>query len=227
MRFSEQDYIVTLRKEFENNANVERAKTNEQYMRNKFSYYGIRSPLRNEIQKPFLLKSQLPEKDKLARVVKNLWSQEKRDFKYFAIDLCKKYMRDIEPDDIALYEMMISTESWWDTVDLIASTLVGEYLKKYPERRWELVEKWLNSGNLWLQRTSLIFQLKYKDAVDPQILEHAINETNGTKEFFLNKAIGWSLRGYARYEPDWVLDFVENHELSNLSRREALKHLGK
>ncbi|MFY8132369.1 MAG: DNA alkylation repair protein, partial [Bacteroidia bacterium] len=39
------------------------------------------------------------------------------------------------------------------------------------------------------------------------------------------KSIGWALRQYARTSPDWVLDFVEKHPLSNLSKREALKHL--
>jgi 3-methyladenine DNA glycosylase AlkD len=47
------------------------------------------------------------------------------------------------------------------------------------------------------------------------------------KEFFLRKAIGWSLRQYARYNPQWVIDFVHRHEadLSGLSKREALKRL--
>ena len=44
-------------------------------------------------------------------------------------------------------------------------------------------------------------------------------------EFFIRKAIGWALREYARVAPDWVLAFASTHELSPLSRREALKHL--
>ncbi|HEV2968246.1 MAG TPA: DNA alkylation repair protein, partial [Candidatus Dormibacteraeota bacterium] len=42
---------------------------------------------------------------------------------------------------------------------------------------------------------------------------------------FLRKAIGWALRDYARTDPAWVRSFAETHELSPLSRREALKHL--
>jgi DNA alkylation repair enzyme len=44
-------------------------------------------------------------------------------------------------------------------------------------------------------------------------------------DFFLRKAIGWALRDYARTDPAWVRSFAETHELSPLSRREALKHL--
>jgi 3-methyladenine DNA glycosylase AlkD len=43
----------------------------------------------------------------------------------------------------------------------------------------------------------------------------------------LRKAIGWSLRQYARSNPQWVIDFVHRYEteLSGLSKREALKRL--
>ena len=47
----------------------------------------------------------------------------------------------------------------------------------------------------------------------------------GDSDFFLRKAIGWALRDYARTDPAWVRSFAETHELSPLSRREALKHL--
>nr|WP_304440863.1 MULTISPECIES: DNA alkylation repair protein [unclassified Corynebacterium] len=44
-------------------------------------------------------------------------------------------------------------------------------------------------------------------------------------EFFIRKAIGWALRDHARRDPEWVRDFVRDHELAPLSQREALKHL--
>jgi hypothetical protein len=44
-------------------------------------------------------------------------------------------------------------------------------------------------------------------------------------EFFIRKAVGWALRERAKLAPDEVRRFVETHEVSPLSRREALKHL--
>ena len=46
------------------------------------------------------------------------------------------------------------------------------------------------------------------------------------EEFFIRKAIGWALREYFRADPKSVKEFVKNNEtkLSNLSKREALKH---
>ncbi len=49
------------------------------------------------------------------------------------------------------------------------------------------------------------------------------------QEFFLRKAIGWTLREYSKSRSDVVIDYVEKHSqrLSNLSKREALKILKK
>ena len=81
----------------------------------------------------------------------------------------------------------------------------------------------MKSDNIWLQRTFLIFQLKYKEEININLLTDYILQLKDTKEFFINKAIGWILREYTRTNPEWVIDFVNKHELSNLSKREALK----
>ncbi|HFK6935876.1 TPA: DNA alkylation repair protein, partial [Listeria monocytogenes] len=47
-----------------------------------------------------------------------------------------------------------------------------------------------------------------------------------SKEFFIQKAIGWALRQYAKVDIGAVRQFVNSHSLAPLSRREALKHIG-
>jgi 3-methyladenine DNA glycosylase AlkD len=79
---------------------------------------------------------------------------------------------------------------------------------------------------MWLQRSSLLFQKKYKQATDTKLLSKYIKHLSSSNEFFIRKAIGWILREYAKTNPEWVKRFVEsNSDLSPLSRREALKHL--
>jgi 3-methyladenine DNA glycosylase AlkD len=68
--------------------------------------------------------------------------------------------------------------------------------------------------------------LNYKSETDFNLLCEIIRENLGSKEFFINKAIGWALRQYARTDPKAVKKFVkETKELNPLSRREAMKHL--
>jgi len=132
-------------------------------------------------------------------------------------------LKKIEFQDIELFELMITNKSWWDTVDLITTNLVGNYFKLFPEQIIPITKIWIESDNIWLQRTCLIFQLKYKEEIDTDLLTDYILQLKDTKEFFINKAIGWILREYTRTNPEWVIDFVNKYELSNLSKREALK----
>ncbi len=219
------EYLDTLTSEFENAANPTKAIDQKRYMRDQFEYYGLTSPQRREILKPFLAKAYLPPKKDLQKIVKTCWKKPQREYYYFAQELTQKYIKQFEKSDIELLEHMIVNKSWWDTIDFIASNLVGPYFKKFPEQIEPTVEKWLDSKNIWLQRSTLLFQLKYKDKLDVALLENIISRLLGTKEFFINKAIGWILRSHSRVNADWVVDFVERTELSNLSRREALKLL--
>jgi len=218
-----EDFIETLALELQKNANVKIAIEQKAYMRNQFEYYGIKTPQRREIQKPFFVKQFLPKKREAVQIVKALWNKPHRDYQYIAQELMFKYSQQFEEKDMAILEFMVVNKSWWDTVDFIATKLMGAYFKTYPKKRKAFVTKWLKSNNIWLQRSALLFQLKYKEELDTRLLEYTIEPLLGSKEFFINKAIGWLLRDYSRVNPQWVLDYVHNTALNSLSSREALR----
>jgi len=122
-------------------------------------------------------------------------------------------------------EQLIVQKSWWDTVDGLASWIIGTYFQLYPQTVVGVTEKWMNSGNMWLQRTSLIFQLKYKKNTDTQLLSNYILRLADRKEFFIRKAIGWVLREYSKTNKQWVKNFIQTNKLSALSYREASKYV--
>ncbi len=218
-------YLSEIETVFKNHADPENATGQKAYMRNLFDFYGIKSPVRKEIQRPFLTKKNLPPKNEADFIIKELWDKPQREFQYFGMELLNKYSKQFNAKDLALIEWTITHKSWWDTVDFIAANVAGPYFLKFPEQRDTSVKQWINSGNLWLQRTTLLFQLKYKNKLDTGFLEYVISELNGSKEFFINKAIGWILRQYSKTNPQWVIDFVNRTELDPLSKREALKRI--
>ena len=61
----------------------------------------------------------------------------------------------------------------------------------------------------------------------PGSLYAVIEPSLGSKEFFLQKAIGWALRQYAWTDPREVRRYirVNANRLSALSKREALKNI--
>lgn len=83
------------------------------------------------------------------------------------------------------------------------------------------------SASFWMHRTAILFQLKYKESTDEQLLFRLCREYAGESEFFMRKAIGWALRQYSKTDPDAVRKFIHSVTLSPLSIKEASKYLGK
>ena len=194
------------------------------YMKGKFEYAGITSPERKRLLKQVFQGYQW-ERNELLDFVRKCWDCEIRELQYVAMDILRKSQKLLTIEDLDFVEQLLIQKSWWDTIDGLAVNTVGYILKGDMEVRSAWVVKWANSDNIWLRRTAILHQLKYKDLIDIPLMEMSLDKANGTKEFFLNKAIGWMLREFARLNPDYVRDYVETHSLSNLSRREALKHL--
>ena len=217
------EFINTLEIEFEKHKNAKIALEQKAYMRHQFEFYGLKATVRREIQKPFFIKEYLPQKSEIEHIIKTLWEKPEREYQHFAQELAFKYVKQLELKDINLFEFMVTNKSWWDTVDFIANKLMGEYFKTFPNQKEKYVTKWLKSDNMWLQRSALLFQLKYKNKIDTVLLSSTINSLLNSKEFFINKAIGWVLREYSRTNPNWVIEFVNNTELSTLSKKEALR----
>jgi 3-methyladenine DNA glycosylase AlkD len=217
-------YIVPLQKEFLAHVDSENSLQMSKYMKNKFVFFGIKSPLRKDLLKEFLKLYGLPPVTAMPEIVRFLWQQPQREYQYVAIDLLEKFAKKQEQGWLLLFEELVITKSWWDTVDLLAAHCVAAYFNKYPDQKLAIIEKWLLSENMWLQRTCLLFQLNYKKQTDEALLFGCILRLAESKEFFIQKAIGWALRQYARTNPQAVLSFTESAKLKPLSLREALKH---
>ncbi|MCJ8008816.1 DNA alkylation repair protein [Lederbergia wuyishanensis] len=220
-----ENFIANLSEIYEVNRNQENATAMEQYMKNLFPFLGIRSPERKAISADWLKSVGVVPNEALSPFIKELWGKPEREYQYIALDYLVKKKKYLLETDIELMEYLIVTKSWWDTVDLIASHLVGELFSKHPHLIKTYGEKWIASDNMWLQRTMILFQLKYKNKTDEQLLYSYISRTSHIDEFFIQKAIGWSLREYSKTNPEAVAQFIETHELSNLARREGSKYV--
>jgi len=210
---------------FAANSDTEYAKQQSAYMRNKFEFYGLSSPIRKELVKDFLSKNFLIHQPNIDKLLKELWDMPQREFQYTAGEIIVKLANEKAVGYISNYEYFISHKSWWDTVDLIAPNAVGQHFQIYPQIILATVDKWIKSENIWLQRSALLFQLKYKKQVDLDLLFSIINSLKHSKEFFVQKAIGWVLRECSKTYPEKIIEFVEYTKLATLSEREALKYL--
>jgi len=212
-------------KVFSENADESQSEPMSAYMRNLFPFLGIKSKDRKELQREIAEKTGYTKKPFSEAFVRRLWELQEREYQYFAIDYLISKSRTLERDHINLVQELITSKSWWDTVDALASNVVGRLCSKYPDIQRKEILQFSESDNIWLIRTSILFQLKYKDKTDTNLLATVIEENAGTGEFFIDKAIGWALRQYARTDEEWVLEFLNTHTLAPLSVKEAGKHL--
>ena len=219
------DFIYPLAARYRTQANPVYAQSMSGYMRYQFEFFGIKQPQRRIIDKQFLKEYGLPAIPVLEQLLPELWQLPERDFQYFAIELaaaCKYYQH---KTSLPMIEQLIVQRSWWDTVDAISSLLVAPYFRHFPEQMHQTAHQWIESDNIWLQRTAIIFQRKYKGQTDRELLFSMIRRQAASKEFFIQKGIGWALREYAYMYPEIVRAFVATQPLSNLSRREALRRI--
>jgi 3-methyladenine DNA glycosylase AlkD len=155
-------YLQPITALYQQAANPADAAFMKKYMKDQFEYFGIRAPQQKEIRTHFFKTYGLPDPAEVPEMIQELWIQPEREYQYFAIDLSEKVLKKMGEDAIETIEFMVVNKPWWDTVDWIASHHAGTYFKIFPEKIPETTGAWMDSGNMWLQRTALLFQLKYK-----------------------------------------------------------------
>jgi 3-methyladenine DNA glycosylase AlkD len=220
-------YTKSLQKHLRQNADPAKAAPMKSYMRNQFAYLGIQSPQLAELNKVFIEEYGLPVLADLEAILRDLWSLPEREYQYAALGYLQRMEKELPSDFIQVMEFLLVTNSWWDTVDSLAGGTIGYHFKRFSRVKEKYIARWRKSENMWLRRTTLLFQLGYKKDTDFALLCDLIRENLGSKEFFINKAIGWSLRQYSRIDPQGVRYFVAQTPLHPLSKREALKWLEK
>lgn len=218
-------FIIPLQRELEISADPVRAEKQRKYLKGQFEFFGIGAGQLRKIVKEFFCTYGYPQGEKLQEFSLVLWDLPQREYQQVVVVLLDKVADKLGKKDIDWIVQLIVKKSWWDTVDGLASWVCGTYFKNYPEQIVPVTEEWINSGNIWLQRSSLLFQLKYKKETDTKLLTSYIEQLIAQKEFFIRKAIGWVLREYSKTNPEWVRNFVQGHNLSGLSYREAVKYI--
>jgi 3-methyladenine DNA glycosylase AlkD len=208
---------------FRNAADPVKAAPMSAYMRNQFSYLGISTPERKKLSQEFL--KTLKQNDIDWAFVFSRWEMPEREFQYLAVEYLTRQKAKLTDSDIPNLRILIITKSWWDTVDGL-DVIVGDIALRHPEVS-QILLTWSTDENIWLRRAAIDHQLGRREKTDIRLLEKIIINNLGQKEFFIIKAIGWSLREYSKTNPEWVREFIERHReaLSSLSIREASKYI--
>lgn len=220
-------FLHALPSELEAVAIPDKAAGMAQYMKSSMPFMGVPSPSVRATVRSLAKVHPFSNVAELHATVTELWTTAQfREERYAAIMLTDSRLGRGEMELLPFYAVVIGNGQWWDYVDSVAPRTC-ELLLKEPETMEALLRQWSVAENFWFRRSAIIAQLPAKAATNVALLQELIEPNLGDKEFFIRKAIGWSLRQYARTDPTWVRDYVRQNEqrLSPLSYREALKHL--
>lgn len=195
------------------------------YMKGQFDFFGVKSPLCKEILASLVKKHRPSDKQKLLLLVNALWNEPERELQFFACNLLIHNIRILSPEDLPFLLSLAIRKSWWDTIDTLATRIIGPILLSDPTHHKRISKQWIHDPIFWIQRIALLYQLKWKSETTPEHIFALIRHVADEKEFFIRKAIGWILREYSKTNANAVQRFIKETELSPLSRREALKWL--
>lgn len=220
--------IAAIRDRLYAEADPERAKATQAYMKSSMPSLGVRVPTVRRMVLTTAKELPFGSAAELRDDVRLLWREATwREERYAAIDLTslKFVAKDLEM--LPLYEEIIRTGAWWDFADGVSDRICA-LLQHHRRTLTPLLKKWSSDPDFWIRRAAITSQLKAKSATDQELLSSVLDANLANREFFIRKAIGWALRDYAKTDPPWVRDYVETRRagLSQLSLREAMKHLG-
>jgi len=235
----QKELLEKLELEFLNVGNKEQAIKQQQYMKSQIPFFGVAMPEVKKITKK-VLKDYIPKDNQEYRdtALYLFENAKRREVWYAGLVYAQKFEKHIKEENIDVYEKIIRITSWWDIVDLAAQNLIGRALVgdslytlfSGSKGKVDLyAKKWIKDDDMWIRRTALLIQLKYRRATDFNLLKKLILQVSGEKDFFMRKAIGWALRSYSYVAPQEVITFIEKNKnkLSTLSIREGLKVVNK
>lgn len=218
------DKYFDIKKRFEEKEDKENAAQMAKYMRNQFVFYGLPTPKRKAVYKDFL-----KEEKKSGQIdwafLDRCYEDEHREFQYLVCDYLTVMDNFLAYDDIPRIKAYIKCKSWWDTTDSL-DRVIGQ-IGLRDSRVDALMLEWSLDDDFWVRRVAIDHQLCRKEKTNTELLEKILVNNFGSDVFFINKAIGWSLRDYSKTNPEWVRAFVEKHadRMSKLSVKEAGKYI--
>jgi 3-methyladenine DNA glycosylase AlkD len=208
-------------------ADPERAVPMRAYMKDIAPFLGLTTPLRRALSRTVLEGTPRPDETDCTAIALRCWELPEREYQYFAVDYLRHHVRHCTSGFLPVARHLVSTVPWWDTVDVLASHVVGGLVAADPKLTVDM-DAWIVDDDLWVARTALLHQLRYKERTDTERLFAYCLRQSGHPDFFIRKAIGWCLREYAKTDPEAVRGFLarEKGRFAPLSVREALKNIG-
>ena len=221
--------LQVVRSLLEKSANAKHAAFHKEYHKSSKKFYGLRAKQMTDISKSvFPVKIKIPKVEVL-RLIKELWASDWFEEQAIGLLLLERFAKVLAPNDLPYVKKMIGECEGWGHLDWVATKMLGALALNYGEQIYPKVRTWTKSKHLWTRRASILIHVlpARKKKLNAEYALSTFEELLHEKEFFIRKAIGWTLREISKYYPEVTFEFLKEHkkDASGLTLREGARRL--
>src|SRR5690606_11013135 len=132
------------------------------YMKAVAPFLGLATPVRRALSRTVVEGLPRPTEADCTAIALRCWDLPEREYQYFAVDYLRRHVRHCSSGFLPVARHLITTVSWWDTVDPLAVHVVGALVAADPGLRTGM-DEWIGEDNIWLVRTALLHQLRRRE----------------------------------------------------------------
>jgi 3-methyladenine DNA glycosylase AlkD len=221
--------LLEVRHLFTDQADPEHAVFHKNYHKSTKKFYGLRAKQLTDVVKEVFPTRPKLQKDDIKPIAAELWASDWFEEQVAAIVLLERVVKELTPDDLPYLKKIVDTCEGWATLDYLTTRILGEMAIAYPEEIYPKVRAWVKSKHLWTRRASILIHVwpARKHQLHAEYALPTFEELLYEKEFFIRKAIGWTLREMCKHYPEMVVEFLKVHRdtVSGLTMREGSRRL--
>lgn len=210
-------------------ANPEHAAFHKNYHKSSKDFYGLYNKELTETFQTVFPRNEKLDRDEALPLALELWSSNWFEEQAAGLSLLARVLKQLTPKDLPMLKKIADECEGWAMLDYLATVHLGALALKYPEEVYPKVRKWTKSKHLWTRRAAILIHILpgRKKTLSEAYAWDTFTELLHEKEFFIRKAIGWTLRECAKHYPEKVFEYIREHrdEMSGLTFREGSRKL--
>lgn len=221
--------LIELRKKFEKASNKAHAVFHKNYHKSSKDFYGLRNAALVEAFRGVFPKREPIDKASALTLGMQLWSSNWFEEQAAGLMLIERIANELTPKDLPTLKKIADECEGWGMLDYLATKHLGILALNYENAVYSKVRKWTKSRHLWTRRAAILIHIlpARKKQLRGDYALPTFLELLHEKEFFIRKAIGWTLREIAKHYPEMSYEFLKDHrsEVSGLTMREGARRL--
>ena len=220
--------VEAIRESLRASADPERAKNEKRYLKSDLRFIGASVPSIRKAVRQVVGRGSFSERTTLLAFVEACWDTDVHELRAAGVVALQQSTHLLEARDIVLVETLIRRSGSWAYVDPLSIHVAGSLVERFPEL-CSTLNTWSQDPDFWVRRSAILALLGplRRGEGDFERFSRYADAMLGEKEFFIRKAIGWTLREVSKKRPCLVYSWIapRTGRISGVAMREAVKYL--